>query len=174
MALPHVTEILRDAGLVDVSFVRQEHLDRGSAVHAATHYHDEGDLDVESLDESVRPRFDGYLRFLRDCNPEILAIERYVENQDLGYCGTLDRIVRIGGELGVLDIKGAIVSPWHGVQCEAYRQAIRTFNSEPVVRRWNLYLRDGDYRLEPRTDRDDWTMFKFALSLKSWRQRNAA
>lgn len=174
--LPHVTEVLRDAGLVNLEWCTEEHRDRGTAVHLATRFHDEDDLDRDSLEPTVQVRLASYERFLREVGAEIVpdAIERYVESLTFGYCGTFDRLVRIKGVLGILDIKGTAKSAWHGAQLAAYQAAHPQHNGEPVRQRWNLYLHDDDYRLVERNDRDDWPVFKAALTLTNWKRRNAA
>lgn len=164
--LPHVTAILRDAGLVDTTWMTEEHRDRGTAVHLAARFVDEGDLDRESLDPTVAPRLAQYERFLLEVRPQILAIEMPVVHELYRYQGTLDRIVRINGREGVLDIKGTTASDWHGVQLAAYAEAVTP--ARPLAR-WNLYLKDDAYRLVPRTNRHDWGAFKAALSLVNWR-----
>ena len=51
--VPSVTQVLEDVGIVDYSRLpgstREMALRRGSAVHAACHYDDEGDLDETQL-----------------------------------------------------------------------------------------------------------------------------
>lgn len=163
--LPHVTAVLKDAGLIDVTFVTEEARDRGSAVHAATHYLDEGDLDRSTLDERIVPAIEQYERFLAETNVEILAIEESVENAVYRYCGRLDRRVRINGREGVLDIKGVCKSPWHGAQLAAYAACF----DRPLCR-WNLYLSAENYKLVVREDRNDWKVFCAALTLAHWRR----
>lgn len=175
-SLPHVTDILRDAGLIDTDWYTAEQRDRGSAVHIATSYLDEGDLDETSIDPKIRPRIDSYKKFLVEVRPEILHIEEPVKHQIYRFCGTADRILRINGQPGVLDLKGTTPCDWHGLQLAAYAeclasmQLIREFVS---FRRWNLYLRDDGYKLIPRKDREDWPAFLAALTLRNWKEAHA-
>lgn len=164
MSYPHVTEILRDAGLVDTTWFTDEARDRGSAVHLATRFLDEGDLDRESLDPTVAPRLAQYERFLLDVRPTIHEIEIPFVDEIYGYQGTPDRILTINGRKGVLDVKGPSVDDWHGVQLAAYAHA------KGVGARWNLYLNDDRYVLVPRLGRHDWPVFQAALTLRNWRQ----
>lgn len=161
---PHVTDIMRDAGLVTIDWFTEEARDRGTAVHLATRYLDEGDLDRSSLDASVAPRLEQYERFLAEVKPTIVDIERTVEHDTLGYVGTLDRTLTIAGRVGVLDIKGTLESPWHGVQLAAYAACV----GGPLAR-WNLYLHDTRYKLVERRERTDWEVFKAAITIASWR-----
>lgn len=172
-SLPHVTEILRDARLVDTTWFTEEARDRGTALHRTVHYYHEGDLDEGSVAPIVRPRFSSYLRFLEEVKPEIEACEVAVESA-LGYCGRADLILAIKGVRSVLDIKGPTADNlWHGVQLAAYQHAAAA-RGNPVVGRWNLYLGDKGYRLVERKDPDDWRAFQAALTLANWRRKHAA
>lgn len=164
--LPHVTEILKNAGLISTDFIPEEARELGTAVHLATQYLDQEDLDIESLDPRVALRVASYQKFLAEVKPKIVAVELPVRDNTYHYCGTLDRILEIKGHIGVLDIKGICQADWHGLQLAAYKEAC----VEPwVLCRWNLYLRDDGYKLVERTRRDDWPAFLAALTLFNWR-----
>src|SRR5262245_41208840 len=103
---PRVTEVLRDAGLVDTAWYTEESRDRGTAVHLATRYLDEGALDRDSLaDASARARLAQYERFLLEVRPTIHAIEERVFHPIYRYEGTRDRRLSINWREGVLDMK---------------------------------------------------------------------
>jgi hypothetical protein len=165
--LPHVTEILRDAGLISTEWFTEEARDRGTAVHAAARYLDEGDLDRESLDPSVAPRLAQYEKFIAEVKPEILAIEEPVEHGLMKYCGTLDRRLRINGREAILDIKGIAASDWHGAQLALYAMCF----PRPLAR-FNLYLFDDRYKLVERTDRADYGCATACLTIRNWRQNH--
>ena len=54
---PSVTQILKDAGLIDTTWYTDEARERGRAVHLATQFLDEDDLDWDT----VLPQYGGYL-----------------------------------------------------------------------------------------------------------------
>jgi PD-(D/E)XK nuclease superfamily protein len=64
VGLPSVTQVLQAVGIIDFSGIPQPILlaarDRGSAVHAAAHYYNENDLDVEAF----AAEFPGYWPYL--------------------------------------------------------------------------------------------------------------
>ena len=166
--LSHVTQELRDAGLVDVRYFTEFMRERGTALHLACELHDKGDLDLGSIDPEIKGSFQGYLKFCMEVQPEILAIEEKVEMPGM-WCGRLDRRVKINGREGILDIKGqpSKVDP---LQLAGYA---KTFDRP--MRRWNLYLRVklGDYKLvehkDTRRDDLDWLA---AVRIAAWRRRN--
>lgn len=164
---PHVTAILKEVGLISVEWCKDYDRDRGTAVHAATHLHDEDDLDWSTLDDCVAPRLAQWQRFRMEVGPEILSIEERVINEGLRYCGRLDRRVVIRGREGVLDIKGTTPDLFHGPQLAAYAACFK----RPLAR-WNLYLSDDRYRLIERVDRSDWKVFVGALSIYNFKVKH--
>lgn len=163
---PHVTEILNGAGLIDTSWFTDEHRERGTAVHKATEYLDQDDLDRQSLDDKTAARVGQYEQFLSTSGCHVDAIELKVHHP-LGYCGTLDRLVTINGRPGVLDIKGTTSAKWHAIQLAAYAACI-----DGPLARWNLYLSDTSFKLEERSNVNDFATFQAAIVLFNyWRDK---
>jgi len=165
--LPHVTDILRDAGLVDVQWFSDHARERGTALHRATELYDLGDLDPESIDPEIAEPFARYVRFVEEVKPEILGVELEVEVPG-SYCGKLDKLVRINGREGIIDQKGQ-PSPADPIQLAGYAS---TF-SRPLAR-WNLYLRvSGSYRLVEHTERRKHdAIWRAALTVAAWRREH--
>lgn len=165
--LPHVTTILKTAGLIDTTWFTDQGRDRGSALHEATHYLDEGDLKWDTVDESIASRLSQYQRFKEQVQPEILSIEEAVTNSSFQYCGRLDRRVRINGREGVLDIKSPSRSPWQALQVALYALCF----DRPMAR-WTLHLSEERYQLIEHRDRKDYAVAKAAVLLAAWRQKH--
>jgi len=85
---------------------------RGSVVHNLTESYDR-ELPVALMSDDGTPRyasfewamFERYVEFSTRFSPEILGIELHYASHELGYGGTLDRIMRINGKLTLIDIK---------------------------------------------------------------------
>ena len=165
--LPHVTAILKDAGLIETDWFKSYDLERGSAVHKAAEYLDHGDLDWDSVDPAILGRLRSYQRFLDEVRPEILSIEEKVVNGAMQYCGTLDRRVRINGREGVLDIKGPSRAAWQAVQVAMYAACF----PQPLAR-WTLHLADERYNLVEHRSRLDWAAGKACITLARWRHEH--
>jgi len=165
--LPRVTSILKNAGLIDTAWFTDEGRDRGTALHAAAQFLDEGDLDWKTVDPTVLPRLRQYQRFLDEVKPTILAIEEEVTNAALQYVGHLDRRVIINGDEGILDLKSAFKAPWQSLQISLYSNCF----SRPM-KRWTLHLSDERYQLIEHTDRRDWAVAKAAITIAAWRKQN--
>lgn len=164
---PHVTEVLSRAGLIETEWFRSFDLARGSALHAATHYLDEGDLDWKTVDPVISGRLRSYQQFLSDLRPENLLVEERVHHPLYRYQGRLDRLVCIGGRHGVLDLKGPSKAAWQGLQLAAYAACFGV----PLAR-WSLHLSDERYLLVEHRERTDWGVFTAALSVVSWRKKH--
>ena len=163
-----VTQILDLAGLVDSTWFTADACDRGSALHKATQYLDEGTLYRDSVDSSIVDRFERYERFIAEVQPEILAIEEEVMNPALNYIGHLDRRLKINGREGILDLKPS-PAPWHPLQLAGYAGCF----ARPMAR-WGLYLAGSNYKLVEYSDRSDWRTFQAALTTAQWIRRHVA
>lgn len=139
--------------------------DRGTAVHSACEYYDQGDLDMESLDPVLVPFVETYQRFLTETGAKVLEIEKEVVVEDLGYVGHYDRVYDIDAYLWLTDIKSGAPANWHGVQLAAYRNG-----GGLQYRRAGLYLNPPSYKFVPYTDRADFQIFKAALTIYQTRQ----
>lgn len=60
---------------------------------------------LQNLLDRVAVRLDGYAGFLDDFQPEFIEVEQTVVNHSVGYAGTTDAIVKVGGALLSGDIK---------------------------------------------------------------------
>ena len=170
--LPGVTRVLEAAGLIDSTWFTEEARTRGTYVHAATHYLDDGDLAEESLDRRLIGYIDAYRRFLDLMQPAWTHREHRVCDPLLGYAGTLDRagcLQRTGIKV-VLDIKTGQLPPHVGLQTAAYRRCL----PEPYTyKRLALQLKgDGTFSLHDLIDRRDEQRFLNALDLWHWKQEH--
>jgi len=167
--LPHVTTILRSAGLIDTAWFTDEAREKGSALHAATAFLDEGDLDWSTVDDRIVSRLHQYQRFKEEVQPQILSIEERVKNVTLRYVGRLDRRVIIAGRVGVLEIKGPGRVAWHAVQLSMYAACFEG----PALARWSVHIEDEKYQLIEHRNRRDWGAAKAALTLAAWKEQYA-
>lgn len=64
------SDVISLAGLSDYSGVPLANIEharwRGTQLHRAIHYYEEGDLDVEDVDGEIKPCFDNYLRWKKE------------------------------------------------------------------------------------------------------------
>lgn len=169
--LPGVTSVLKAVGILDFSgmppAIMEAAMRRGTNAHKATELDDAGELDVTALD----PELMGYLLAWRAFRADLYSwggdilpdwTERRMASLDLGYAGTMDRMVEMGGKLIPLDIKTGEVKRWCGVQLAAYDLCRGFCDSE----RWGVKLnKDGTYKLRKFNDRTDYATWLAALKV---------
>lgn len=179
--VPSVSEVLRLAGLVDYSKVPPGRLKRkaelGSTVHANCYLHDQGDLDPDSIDNDVKPYLAAW-RLFRLAHPcEILASEQMFlgELDGLRFGGTLDRLVKLEGRSGILDIKCTYQAhPHHAIQTAGYAIALESLGTPArrvsYYRRSIVYLRkDATFEVRQCLDPHDGDIFAAALRIAHWK-----
>ena len=88
--LPSVTEILKNAELIDANLHTEEPRQRGAAVHLACEYWDQGDLDEGSIDTAVAGYLQSYIKFRQARAAEIRWIEIPMMDKCGVYAGTPD------------------------------------------------------------------------------------
>lgn len=168
--IPSVTQTIALA--TDASHFTDDCRWRGSAVHAATQYLDEGCLDWDS----VEPGHQGYVRAWERCKAEtgmvIEGIEEMFWHQTPGgpYAGQRDRRIRIGQSRGVLDLKTGALYPQTALQTAAYTAPL---DSPRAYRRFAVRLKpDGTYTIKEYPVAEymrDWN--RFLVLLSAWQIR---
>jgi hypothetical protein len=177
MDLPRVTEVLRGAGLIDMSFVPKDLLDRaqlfGTAVHRATELWDKGVLDVSKLSEPLIPYLNGWKKFLKDYNIQINPdeMERQFTSTKWHFKGTPDRWPVIARKRTLIDIKSSTsMQPSTRIQTAAYEILLEE-NGIKVIQRWCVQLNEkGTYKIEPYTKTSDRTVFLAALTVFNFKK----
>lgn len=116
----------------DADTIRDEAGRRGSVVHTLTERYDNGE-EVTLLTEDGRPgfklgewaMFERYVEFVTRHPHEVLSVEQNYVSQKLGYAGTIDRVIEIGGKTTLLDIKTSnAIYPTYWLQLAAYNNLI--------------------------------------------------
>lgn len=170
LTVPSVTEVLRGAGLIAGSaYADTRALARGTAVHSACHYLDEGDLDEASVSREIEPYVRAYRRFLADSGFKVGEIERRVWSRLHGFAGTLDRTGELCGRQVLFDIKSGPAEEWHSAQLGGYAIALAESCGLRVVSRFCLHLAaDGKFSIREYHAPDSHRQFLAALA--AWRQ----
>jgi hypothetical protein len=177
---PSVTQILNDMGLTDFSAVGADVLARaqafGSAVHKAAELYDKGSLDFSTVDSSIIPYLEGWIKFKKDYDIKIIGIERQAAHPGYIYAGTIDRIAERAETATrlIIDIKTSKVKqPSTALQLAAYEHCL-LFTELPYSRfnqRMVVYLKDdGSYCAEIFNDVYDFSVFVGACKVWHWRK----
>lgn len=169
--LPNVTQIIREAGLIDDRYFTDEARERGRAVHVATALYDQGRLDDSKVREEYRGYVEAYKNYRSQSEWKVVAIEQRVWNADLGYAGTQDREVESCGCVGLEDLKTGAPVASTAIQTAAYERCDSKYPyyGLPGPRR-AIHLRaNGKFSVEVYDDHDDWDAFLAALTLRNWK-----
>jgi hypothetical protein len=169
--LPSVTTILKSVGLIDASFYTIEGRERGSAVHLACEYFDQGDLDEDSIDPQISGYVEAYKNFRIASQWEFEWIEAPVSDKAHLYAGTPDRVL-FSRPRNLLDLKTGAFQKWHPIQSCAY---VNTFDDPFSFSRYGLYLQNnGKYSLRefPKSEYiSDLAIWQSALNIYYWKER---
>ena len=171
--VPSVTQILKGAGLLDYSMYSgaEYAAARGTAVHLACQYWDEGDLDYDGLDPEIVPYVDAWIRYREDSDFVPCQLEQMVWCASPRYAGTLDRVGMVQGHQWLLDIKTGQPHPATALQTAAYAEASGLLG---LTKRGAVYLRnDGTYKLEVHNNHlKDWQNFAAVCAVYTWKQKH--
>jgi hypothetical protein len=122
----------------DADTIRDEAGRRGSIVHELTEKYDAGE-EISLLSDTGRigfklsewAMFERYVDFRSRFELEILMSEFNIINEKLGYAGTLDRVVEMGGKKILLDIKTSnAIYPFYWLQLAAYKKLYESIGLE--------------------------------------------
>jgi hypothetical protein len=177
--IPSVTQALKATGMIDYSMIPRDALQtaaaRGTAVHKALQYFDDGELD----ESSVAPELVGYVRaaqrFYLESGFQVAHNEFRSFHPTYLYAGTMDRTGGFpDGSLAVVDWKTGLVVPGHALQLVAYANLLK---QPRRYRRIAVKLNsDGTYRVHEfpaSTWEQDWAVFLAGLSCFNWQLQHA-
>lgn len=173
--VPSVTQLLKPIG-PDFSQIPADVLERkrqlGTAVHLACELDDDGDLDDDSLDPALVPYVAAWRKFKADTGAVVLVNEKQLAHEDLRYAGTVDRVVSVGREPWLVDLKtSADPHAAYGVQLAGYEELLRKASRMQVDTRATVHLRDdGTFRLHQFTNPNDAACFRALLSIHHWKE----
>ncbi len=107
--LPSVTEIIKAVAPIDYGPMSDDNrefiMQRGRAVHHATHLADHGKLNWNTVDGRIESRVRSWAQWRTECGAAVLHSERYLGHHLYRYAGTLDRLLSIGKDVILADIK---------------------------------------------------------------------
>ena len=167
--LPSVTTILSDIGFINKDWFTEDGRTRGSFVHLACQLDDQGELDEESLDDTLRPYLTAWRSFKSDSGIDIKKIEEPGYFINPLFAGIPDRVCILNKTKTIIDIKSGVVSPVTGLQLAAYDII------EGGIRNKRLAVHlteEGKYKVTEYKDPQDRHVFLSAVACYHWKQNN--
>ncbi len=175
-----ITQVIEGVGLVDYSAFPLEDLafyqNRGTALHRAAWYSDEGDLDEDTVDPLVLSRLQAWHKFRKDLPFTIICNEAPRYDRTYGYAGTPDRLVSFpDAGRAVIELKSGPIQPAAAIQTAAQANLLQAGRPE-LLRRLAVHLKgDGSYSVKEFCQsqaRTDLSTFLSALTVYRFRKAN--
>ena len=164
---PGVTGVLKEAGFIDGEWYTEESRQRGTAVHEATQFLDEDDLDWDTLHPKILPYVKAYEKFKLDTGFKPDLVEHRVFSDLYHFGGTLDRTGTFpNGDETLLDIKSGAIAFWTALQTAAYDYCLDKRRQRMAVQLKN----DGTYKVKTFKDPNDIKIFLSAAVVVNWKR----
>lgn len=176
-----VTTALKEVGLIDLSKVPADILERallfGTAIHKTTELYDKDNLNEQTLDPGLVPYLEAWKKFRLESGVKFVHIEDPIYSERYRFAGTPDRIGYIKGILTVLDLKsGADINPVFALQLAgyeiAYNENVKQVKDKVRQRLIIRLCEDGSYKLPPKNffrPSDD-TAFLSIINFINWKK----
>lgn len=145
----------------------------GRATHKTIELYEADTLDVDTVDDSVMPYFESYIKFKAAKPFRVVAAEQIVYSKKHRIAGRLDFNVVFDGNQDIWQIDAKCVaqmSPETALQTSAYVACWNEMGNAKIKRRGGLQLQPTGAiaRLFPYTDKNDFLVFLNALNLYRW------
>jgi hypothetical protein len=175
--VPSVTQSIKTAGLIDLSFVDKELLeyksDIGNKAHKTTELYDTNNLDETTLHPMLFGYLQAWKKFRADYQFKPIHIELAMVHKLYRYAGRIDRIGTIENTTHIIqaDIKTGVKHHSYAIQSAGY---VELYNygkpkKEQIKRRFTVYLNeDGTYKVDEHKDKTDISIFLAALSITNY------
>lgn len=175
VVIPSVTQIIKKAGLIDLSFVDKEVLeyksDLGTKVHTTTELYDQNNLDITNLHPILKGYLCAWIKFRTDYNFIPVHIELFTAHPLYKYAGKIDRIGMMSKDIVQLDIKSGTHHHSYAIQSAGYTELFNygKAKKDQIKKRFSVYLReDGTYEAKPYTSPNDIRVFLAALTITNY------
>ena len=169
--VPSVTQAIKEAGLIDLTFVKQDILeykaDLGNKVHLTTELYDNNNLDEESLHPTLRGYLNAWIKFRKESGFTPIVTELKGFHPLYRYAGKIDRIGLLENKITQLDIKSGVHHHSYAIQSAGYTELYNygKHKNEQIKRRFTIYLKeDGTYSLIEYKEKDYSNQLKVFLA----------
>lgn len=184
--IPGCTRILEHGGLTNYEFVNKSVMDRksklGRAVHEATLFYDQSDLNWGSLDDETKARVDGWVDFRQRTGfvPRLREFQCLATVNGLEYGMQIDAEGLIKRCDALVEIKiTAEIMPSHAIQLAGYALGLPMDATESAIARFYQRKRyavqllpTGKAKLHQFEDPHDAEVFMWQLGTTYWKLKH--
>ena len=122
--LPSVTTVIKEALNIEYPDYAIYHATRGTYVHTAVEFYLKNILDFKTVDETIKPYLDSFIKFQEQAKIEpILLEERFADNA-LTFAGTVDIVGKVKGKTYLFDIKTGQKQDSYNAQMAGYKKLL--------------------------------------------------
>ncbi len=163
--VPSVTQVMKPLTNAEYSSISEEVLNRAAERGTIVHESIENYLKFGFKDcpQEYSGYLDAFAAWYELTNPIVIGSEVRVYHKLMGYAGTLDLLCQIGEKLVLIDFKttSKVYPKTHGVQLEAYSQALQTHGIKPDEKRILQIKKDANFKEVsfPANDTRRWRVF---------------
>lgn len=164
--LPHITGMLKAAGLADDRWFTEESSERGTEVHRLTRDYDLQALDPATCVSAFRGYLLAHVKAIGVIQPKWEGIEVALVHPQYRFGGRVDRLGIFYRTAGVMELKTGVVTKAHQIQTamQAILAAPRFGLPAEMLTRYVLYVKDkGKFKLERHEDRRDFDLARVII-----------
>ncbi len=122
--LPSVTTIIKETLNIQYPEYAIYHATRGTFVHKAIELYLNGNLDFSSIDETIRPYLDSFIKFQEQAKIEPVLLEERFADKALTFAGTVDIVGKVKGKTYLFDIKTGQKQDSYNAQMAGYKKLL--------------------------------------------------
>lgn len=173
VVVPSVTQVIGTLCGIDTRFFTEASRRRGTAVHLACEYDDNGVLDESSVADDLRGYLVAWRRFRRESGLRPTKIELPVASRRHMFAGTIDRIMEdCDGVEYIVDIKSGVVSQTAALQTAGYAIAYCEIYGVMCDDRLVVKVdKTGGYKVHRFSDERDFGDFLAFRRVLAWREK---
>jgi len=174
--IPSVTQVLQEAGLINLEWVDKEVLKAkalfGTKVHKTTELYDKGTLDIAELHPTLSGYLNGWVKFRNDYDFIPTYIEIMLFHKLYKFAGRIDRVGCLGDDLALVDIKSGTKQKVSSIQTAGYELLYNQDKTkkDQIKKRYLVYLNKDNYKVEECKNINDKNIFLSALTITNYKR----
>jgi len=128
--LPSVTTVIKEVLNIQYPDYAIYHATRGTYVHKAIELYLKNILDFGSLDETIKPYLDSFVKFQEKAKIEPVLLEERFVDKNISFAGTVDIVGRVKGKTYLFDIKTGHTQDSYNAQMAGYKKLLSDNGTE--------------------------------------------
>ena len=122
--LPSVTTIIKDVLNIKYPDYAVYHATRGTFVHKAIELYLKGILDASSIDETIMPYLNAFIKFQERVKIEPVLLEGRFADKNITFAGTVDIVGKVKGKTYMFDVKTGQKQDSYNAQMAGYKKLL--------------------------------------------------